>query len=134
MWKRGYPDSVVNTGQQQINRHLALQTSQKEYKIIPFTLTVHQHNRAVKSNALKASDFSKMTQVELFTTGTYFIQTRQKHGNFQVRSARKSENQPGTFKCARARYNTCPFTFTTQVKYLDPSELLKSLIILHALQ
>ena len=129
--KRGYPDSVVNTGQQlaqQINRHSALQTPQKEYKRIPFTLIIHPHIRAVKSNVFKTTNFSKSTEVELFITGT-----EKSTGNFRVRSALKSDDQPSTFECGRTRYNTCPFTFTTQEKYLDPRELLKSLIILHAL-
>ena len=50
---RGYPDSVVNTAQhraQQIDRHSALQTSQKEKnERIPFTLTYHPHNLVAKN-------------------------------------------------------------------------------------
>ena len=34
-------------------------------------------------------------------------------GNFLVRSALKTNEQPGTFKCARSRYKTCPFTLNT---------------------
>ena len=30
-------------------------------------------------------------------------------GNFLVRSAFLTNDQPGTFKCARARFKTCPF-------------------------
>ena len=51
--KRGYPAYVVEAGHhraQQIDRQSALQTSQKENNIrIPFTLTFHPHNHAVKS-------------------------------------------------------------------------------------
>ena len=51
--KRGYPPSVVQAGHhraQQIDRQSALQTSQKENNNrIPFTLTFHPHNHAVKS-------------------------------------------------------------------------------------
>ena len=50
--KRGYPASVVQAGHhraQQIDRQSALQTSQKENNNrIPFTLTFHPHNPAVK--------------------------------------------------------------------------------------
>ena len=55
--KRGYPASVVQAGHhraQQINQQSALQTSQKENNDrIPFTLTFHPHNHAVKSIMLK---------------------------------------------------------------------------------
>ena len=54
---RGYPASVVEAGHhrdQQIDRQSALQTSQKENSNrIPFTLTFHPHNHAVKSIILK---------------------------------------------------------------------------------
>ena len=55
--KRGYPAFVVVAGHhraQQIDRHSALQTSQKENNNrILFTLTFHRHNHAVKSIILK---------------------------------------------------------------------------------
>ena len=55
--KRGYPASVVQAGHhraQQIDRQSALQMSQKENNNrIPFTLTFHPHNHAVKSIILK---------------------------------------------------------------------------------
>ena len=55
--KRGYHASVVQAGPhraQQIDRQSALQTSQKENNYrIPFTLTFHPHNHAVKSIILK---------------------------------------------------------------------------------
>ena len=55
--KRGYPASVVQAGHhctQQIDRQSALQTSQKENNDrIPFTLTFHPHNHAVKSIILQ---------------------------------------------------------------------------------
>ena len=51
--KRGYPVSVVKAGlhrAQQFDRQSALQTSQKDKNDrIPFTLTFHPHNHAVKS-------------------------------------------------------------------------------------
>ena len=55
--KRDYPASVVPAGHhrtQQIDRQSALQTSQRENnERIPFTLTFHPHNHAVKSIILK---------------------------------------------------------------------------------
>ena len=55
--KRGYPAAVVQAGHhraQQIDRQSALQTSQRENNNrIPFTLTFHPHNHAVKSMILK---------------------------------------------------------------------------------
>ena len=55
--KRGYPTSVVQACHhlaQQSDRQSALQTSQKENSNrIPFTLTFHPHNHAVKSIILK---------------------------------------------------------------------------------
>ena len=55
--KRGYPVSVVQAGYhraQQIDRQAALQTAEKENTDrIPFTLTFHPHNHAVKSIILK---------------------------------------------------------------------------------
>ena len=55
--KRGYPASVIEAGHhraQQIDRQSALKTSQKENSNkIPFTLTFHPHNHAVKSIILK---------------------------------------------------------------------------------
>ena len=55
--KGGYTVSVVQAGHyraQQIDRQSTLQTAEKENTDrIPFTLTFHPHNRAVKSIILK---------------------------------------------------------------------------------
>ena len=112
--KRGYRDSVVNTAQhraQQIDGQSALQTSQKE-KNEGIPLTYHPHNLAAKNIILK--NF-KLLQNDN-ETGRIFSQPplisfkRDKNiGNFLVRSVLKSDDQPGTFKCARKRCNTCPF-------------------------
>ena len=55
--KRGYPDSAVTTGKhraQEIDRETALQTSQsEETDRIPFTLTYHPQNLAIKDVILK---------------------------------------------------------------------------------
>ena len=61
--KRGYPASVVQAGHhraQQIDRQSALQTSQENNNRIPFILTFHPHNNAVKSIILKALYYFKM--------------------------------------------------------------------------
>ena len=111
--KRGYPASVVQAGHhraQQIDRQSALQTSQKENNNrIPFTLTFHPHNHAVKSIILK--NF-KLLQNDP-DTGRIFSQPPlisfkrdENIGNFLVRCAFQTSNQPGTFKCARARCKT----------------------------
>ena len=55
--KRGYPDSALTTGKhraQEIERETALQTSQnEETDRIPFTLTYHPQNLAIKNVILK---------------------------------------------------------------------------------
>ena len=62
--KRGYPVSVVKAGHhhaQQFDRQTALETSQKDKTDrIPFTLTFHPHNHAVKSNILNNFELLQM--------------------------------------------------------------------------
>ena len=129
--KRGYPASVVQAGHhraQQIDRQSALQMSQKENNNrIPFTLTFHPHNHAVKSIILK--NF-KLLQNDP-DTGVIFSQPplisfkRDKNiGNFLVRSAFQTSNQAGTFKCARARCKTCPFICNVE-KLSGPKRSIK---------
>ncbi|CAH3033545.1 unnamed protein product [Pocillopora meandrina] len=114
--KRGYPVSVVQAGYhraQLIDRQAALQTAEKENTDrIPFTLTFHPHNHAVKSIILK--NF-KLLQNDS-ETGTIFSQPplisfkRDKNiGNFLIRSSFQTYDQSGTFKCARSQCKTCPF-------------------------
>ena len=45
-------------------------------------------------------------------------------GNFSVRSSFKTNDQPGTFKCARARCKTCPFIRNTN-KISGPKQSIK---------
>ena len=79
--KRGYPVSVVQAGHhraQQIDRQSALQMAKKENTDrIPFTLTFHPHNHAVKSIILK--NF-KLLQNDS-ETGTIFSQPHLFHWN-----------------------------------------------------
>ena len=129
--KLGYPDSVVYTAQhraQQIDRQSALQTSQKEKnERIPFTLTYHPHNLAIKNIISK---IFKLLQNDN-ETGRIFSQhplisfKRNKNiGNFLVRSALKSDDQPGTFKCTRIRCNACPFIHNAD-KITGPKRSIK---------
>ena len=90
------------------------------------------HNHAVKSIILK--NF-KLLQNDP-DTGRIFSQPplisfkRDKNiGNFLVRSAFQTSEQPGTFKCARARCKTCPFICNVE-KLSGPKRSIRSLIIL----
>ena len=114
--KRGYPVSVVQAGHhraQQIDRQSAPQTTEKENTDgIPFALTFHPHNQAVKSIILK--NFKSLQNDS--EIGTIFWQPllilfkRDKNvGNFLVRSSFQTSDQPGSFKCTRSRCKTCPF-------------------------
>ena len=115
--KRGHPVFVVKAGHhlaQQIDRQSALQTSQKDKNDrIPFTLTLHPHNHAIKSITL--NNF-KLLQNDpesgrIFSQPPLISFKREKNvSNFLVRSALKTNEQPGTFKSAHSRCKTCPFT------------------------
>ena len=80
--KRGYPDSAVTTGKhhaQEVDRETALQTSQnEETSRIPFTLTYHQQNLAVKNVILKNFKILRNDPKlnKYFLYHHYFIQTR----------------------------------------------------------
>ena len=117
------------TGKQSTNyRQSALQTAEKENTDrIPFTLTFHPHNHAVKSIILK--NF-KLLQNDS-ETGTIFSQPplisfkRDKNiGNFLVRSSFQTNDQSGTFKCARSRCKTCPFIHNVE-KISGPKRSIK---------
>ena len=109
--------------------------SQKEKnERIPFTLTYHPHNLAAKNIILK--NF-KLLQNDN-ETGRIFSQPplvsfkRDKNiGDFLVRSVLKSDDQPGTFKCARKRCNTCPFIHNAD-KITGPKRSIKITGVLHA--
>ena len=47
-------------------------------------------------------------------------------GNFLVRSAFKTSEQPGTFKCARARCKTCPFIYNVEKPHTTHNSLIRS--------
>ena len=133
--KRGYPVSVVKAGHhraQQFDRQSSLQTSQKDKNDrIPFTLTFHPHNHAVKSIIL--NNF-KLLQNDP-ETGRIFSQPplisfkRDKNvGNFLVRSALKTNAQPALSN-ARAHDAKLVFSLLTLARYRDLSDLLRSPIV-----
>ena len=129
--KRGYPDSAITTGKhraQEIDRNTALQSPQdEETNRIPFTLTYHPQNLAVKNVILKNFKILRNdpeTQ-HIFSLPPLISFKRDKNiGNFLVRSAFKSDNQPGTFKCTRTRCKTCPF-ISNMVKISGPNRSAK---------
>ena len=129
--KRCYPVSVVKAGHhraQQIDQQSALQTSQKDKNDrIPFTLTFHPHNHTFKRIIL--NNFNLLQNDP--ETGTIFSQPplisfkRDKNvGNILVRSALKTNEQPGTFECAPSRCKTCPFIQNTS-KISGPKRSVK---------
>ena len=129
--KRGYPDSAVTTGKhraQEIDRETALQTSQnEETDRIPFTLTYHPQNLAIKNVILK--NFKILNNdpetKHIFSLPPLISFKRDKNlGNFLVRSAFKFNNKPGTFTCKRTRCKTCPFISNT-VNISGPNRSVK---------
>ena len=129
--KRGYPDSAVTTGKhrvQEIDRETALQTSQnEETDRIPFTLTYHPQNLAIKNVILKNFKILRNDPEtkHIFSLPPLISFKRDKNlGNFLVRSAFKLNNQPGTFTCKRTRCKTCPFISNT-VKISGPNRSVK---------
>ena len=71
-----------------------------------------------------------VNQINIFKAPLISFKRDKNIGNFLLRSVLKSDDQPGTFKCARERSNTCPFIRNGDKKQ-DPSDRLKSLIALH---
>ena len=103
---------------QQFDQQSALQTSQKDKnERIPFTLIFHPHNHAVKRiifNNFKLLQNDPETD-RIFSQPPLVSFKRNKNvGNFLLyRSALKTNEQPGIFKCARSRCKTRPFTLNT---------------------
>ena len=114
--------------QQKIDRQSALQTAEKENTDrIPFTLTFHPHNHAVKSIIIKhfkllQNDWHYLSQPPLIS-----FKRDKNIGNFLVRSSFQTNDQPETLKCARSRCKTCPFIHNVE-KISDPRDPLRSLI------
>ena len=139
--KRGYPVFAVQPGHhraQQIDRQLALQTAEKENSDrIPFPLTFHPHNHAVKSIIFKnfkllPNDSEteyylwvlSISEYYLFGTSTNFIQTWKKHRQLFDQRFISNQWQPGSFKCVRSRCKSCPFIHNVE-KISGPKRSIK---------
>ena len=114
---------------QEIDRETALQTSQnEETNRIPFTLTYHPQTLQSKMSFSRTSRFSAMfLKVNIYFLYHHFnisFKRDKNIGNFLVRSAIKSDNQPGTFKCTRTRCKICPF-ISNMVKISGPNRSVK---------
>ena len=124
--KRGYPDSAVTTGKhrgQEIDRETAIQTSpNEETDRITFTLTHHPQNLATQNFKIIRND--PETKHIFSLTPLISFKRDKKLGNFLIRSAFKSDNQPGTFTSKRTRCKTCPFISST-VKIAAPNRSAK---------
>ena len=101
-----------------IDRQSALQTAEKENTDhIPFTLTFHPHNHAVKS-IIKFKNFTLFQNDSdwyyLLVMSTNLFKRDKNIGNFLVRSSFQTNDQPGTFKFARSRCKTCPFVHNVE--------------------
>ena len=133
--KHGYPDSAVNTGKhrrQEIDRKTALQTSQnEETNRIPFILTYHPQNVAVKDVILKSFKTFRNdpeTKHIYHLPPLFSFKCDKNTGNFLVRSAFKSDNQPGNVNAHDAKL--VPL-FVTKLRSQDRIDPLKSLTTLH---
>ena len=135
--KPGYPDSTVTTGKhraQEINQNTALQTSQNEDTArIPFTLTYHPQNLAIKNVSLFKILRSDLETKHIFSLPPLTSFKRDKNlGNFLVRSAFKFDNQPETLSHVNAHDAKLVPLFLTQLRSQDPIDPFKSLTISRA--
>ena len=129
--KRSYPDSAVTTGKQTRPRNRPRDRTSnftnEETDRIPFTLTYHSQNLGIKNVILK--NF-KILRNDPETKHIFSLPPRISFksdtnlGNFLVRSAFKSNNQPGTFTCKRTRCKTYPFISNT-AKISRPNRSVK---------
>ena len=109
--KRGYPAFVVRAGHhraQQIDRQSALQTSQNEKSIIL------KNFKLLQNDPDTGRIFSQPPLIS--------FKLDKNIGNFLVRSAFQTSDQPGTFKCARCK--TCPFICNVE-KLSGPKRSIK---------
>ena len=92
---------------------------------IPFTLTYHPQNLAIKSVILKNFLRSDPETEHIFSLPPLISFKRDENvGNFLVGSSFKFNNQPGTFTCKPTRCKTCPFIYNT-VKISGPNRSVK---------
>ena len=118
--KHSYPDSAVIPGKyraQEIDQDTALQTSQNEVNNrIPFILTYHPQNLAVKNIILKNFKIlcNDPETKHIFPLPPLISFKCDKNmGNILVRSTFQSDNQPGTFTCKCTWCKTCPLSSNT---------------------
>ena len=130
--KRGYPDSAITTGKhraQEIDRETALQTSQnEETDRIPFTLTYHPQNLAIKNVILK--NFKILSNdpetKHIFSLPPLISFKRDKNlGNFLVR-AHSSLTTNQELSHANAHDAKLAPLFPTQLTSQDPIDPSKS--------
>jgi len=135
--KRGYPDSTVTTGKhraQEIDRETALLTSQnEETDRIPFTLTYHPRNLAIKNVILKNFKILRNDPEtkHIFSLPPLISFKRDKNqGNFLGAHLSLTTNQEPSH--VNAHDAKLVALFLTQLRSQDPIDPLKSLTILHA--
>ena len=119
---RGYPDPVIHNSKhraQSVHPQSApLSSHNKLEGRIPLTLTFHPHNISVKNIILKNYKLLQHdpTTAEIFAQPLLISYKRDKNlSNFLVKSTLKSDHQPSTFKCARVRCRTCPFSNANKI-------------------
>ena len=136
--KRGYPVSVIEAGHHRAQQ-FDQQSDYKRHKKIRMT-EFHSPSLSIlistqsKVSLLIILNYSKMIPrlVESFSQPPLIsLFKRDKNvGNFLVRSALKTNEQPGTFKCASSRCKLV-FLFLSPARYRDLSDLLRSPIVSH---
>ena len=108
-----------------IDSQQSLQTAEKgnTYRL-PFTLTFHPHNHAVKYIIFKNFEVLQNNSdwYYLSATSTSLIQTWQKHR--QLLGQKPTNNQPGTFQCACSVCKTCLFIHNVE-KMMGPKWSVK---------
>ena len=123
---------AVTTGKhraQEIDRETTPQTSQnEETNRIPFILTYHPRNLAVKNVILENFKILRNDPEtkRIFPLSPLISFKRDKNiGNFLVRSAFKFDNQPGSFKCTHTRCKTSCHFISNMVKISGPNRSVK---------
>ena len=117
--KRCSTDSAVTTGKhraQEIDRETALQTSQNEKtNRFPFTPpSTKSCNQNCRSQKLRNSPQRSRSYKHIFSLPQLIsLKLDKSSGNFRVRSAFKSDNQPGTFTCKSTRRKIYRFISNT---------------------
>ena len=132
--KRGYPPLLKQAIIAPVSRQSALQTSQKENNNrIPFTLTFHPHNHAVKSIILKNCKLlqNDPDTGEIFSQPPLISFKRDKNiGNFFSQKCLSNKRITQVLLNVLANDGKHILSFATLRNCRDPSVPLRSLIIL----